>query len=257
MTQKGLANAQSALNWVKGQVKAGALASTFSELVVMGCSAGSLGTQLWAAEVVKSLNYQRAAVVPDSYAGVFPPGSTGPLIYGFGFCTAPFLSAELVDKCKAQTLEITDIDLSGMNSISHIPWVFLQSKVDIVQQSFYVSVAISVNASSKTITPTEFYSDVNNIFGTYNAKEKTFLTYLVDGDHHCFTNQALYYTADPISSTDAGQSTSSPLMYQYVNSLPLGEGASQQTVCDGALQGASDNTYCSSKVVPKTFTEHY
>lgn len=258
VTQKGLANAQSALDWTKKQISSGALASKFDELVVMGCSAGSLGAQIWAQQVLATFKYSKAAVVPDSYAGVFPPGSIGPLINGFGYCTAPFLSSDIRSKCNAQTLDITDIDLAAMSATPSIPYVFLQSKVDIVQQSFYISVAISVNASQKTITPTEFYTDVNNLFGTYNSKEKSFLTYLVNGDHHCFTNQALYYTADPISSSDNGASTKSPLMYQFVNNLPLSNGESLSTVCDGVLQGGlNDNTYCSTKVAPKTFTEKY
>ncbi|RYY82395.1 hypothetical protein EON63_13415 [archaeon] len=43
VVQKGLANAQSALDWVKRQVASGVLASSFADLVVMGCSAGSIG----------------------------------------------------------------------------------------------------------------------------------------------------------------------------------------------------------------------
>eukprot|EP00981_Chlorochromonas_danica_P003179 scaffold633_cov288-Ochromonas_danica.AAC.14 len=270
--QKGLANAQSALDWVNQEVKAGHLASTFSDVVVMGCSAGSIGAQLWAQQVLNSLSYTRAAVVPDSYAGVFPPGSEGPLIYDFGLCTASFLSDDLRAKCLNQTLEVTDVNLASQSALKAIPFVFLQSKVDIVQQSFYISVGVTMNSSSKTITPTEFYNDVNTIFGGYNAASKNFLTYLIDGDHHCFTDQAIYYTTDPISDVDNGKQSSSALLTDYVDNLPLQENQSLDTVCDGSvkvfsdsfgsngkksLRAGADNTYCSSQLVPKTFTEHY
>ena len=69
VTQKGLANTQSALDWVVKAQQTGDLTSTFSELVVMGCSAGSMGAQLWGNQLLKTLSWNRAAVVPDSYAG--------------------------------------------------------------------------------------------------------------------------------------------------------------------------------------------
>ena len=215
-----------------------------------------LGAQLWGSQVASSLKWQRAAVVPDSYAGVFPPGSTGPLVQSYGFCTSGFLNDELQKKCDAGTMELTELDLYLMSTAPSVPWVFLQSKTDIVQQSFYVSIAISMNATQKTITPTEFYNGVNDIFGLYNAQRANFVTYLINGDHHCYTPQTVYYTADPVSDSDNGAQSQSPLLYAYVNTLPLAAGGQISTVCDGALQrGASDNTYCSSKVVPKTFVE--
>jgi hypothetical protein len=55
VTQKGLANAQSALDWVVKEQQGGGLASAFSEIVVMGCSAGSVGAQLWGQELLNRL----------------------------------------------------------------------------------------------------------------------------------------------------------------------------------------------------------
>lgn len=80
VTQTGLANAQSVVDWVQSQQQSGALASTFSKLVVMGCSAGSIGAQLWSTPILNILKWSSAAVVPDSYIGVFPEGTQGPLI---------------------------------------------------------------------------------------------------------------------------------------------------------------------------------
>ena len=57
-----------------------------STLAISGCSAGSLGTQAWAAELLSELSYDEAAVVVDSYAGVFPNGTQGPLIVDYGMC---------------------------------------------------------------------------------------------------------------------------------------------------------------------------
>jgi hypothetical protein len=260
--QRGLANVQSALDWVASQQSKGQLSSVFSELVVMGCSAGSVGAQLWSKQVLNSLKWSTAAVVPDSYAGVFPEGSMGPLIYSYGFCNSGFLSDDLQKKCDAQTLTLQDIDLEFFSSNPTVPVSFIQSKVDIVQQSFFIAIGVTTNNTEKTINPTEFYADVNIIFGdTYNTQLKNFVTYLVDGDHHCFTNQDLYYTADAKGPNDNGESNSGVMMSEWVNPLPLSTGEQISTVCEGDLQTSplkrDDNTYCSSTVSPKTFTEQW
>ena len=51
VTQTGLANAQAALDWVANQQHNGNLTAELSALVVMGCSAGSIGAQLWGRQV--------------------------------------------------------------------------------------------------------------------------------------------------------------------------------------------------------------
>lgn len=298
VTQKGVANAQSAVDWVKSQVSQGLLAKSFSELVVMGCSAGSIGAQIWARQVLSQLSWQTAAVVPDSYAGIFPDGTMGPLIAGFGFCNTELAYDDIKAQCDAKTLTLQDIDRATMNAVKSVPFSFIQSKTDIVQQSFYVSVGLSMGVNA-SITPAQFYADVNDVFGTYNQQHGNFLAYLVDGDQHCFTpSSTVYYAATgagPNGATNKGKSspaaiaalaaaspadrrlvrvavhgaqTTDQMLYQWTNTFPLAEAAAQTTQCDGAVQAAASNvkyagqlagdtTYCSSSVVPKTFTEHY
>jgi len=257
--QKGLANAQSALDWVVQQQANGALAATLSNLVIMGCSAGSIGAQLWGKQVTSSLKWKQSAIMPDSYAGDFPDGTMGPLVYGYGFCSSGFLSDALYKKCMDQTLTLQDINMEFIAVNPSVPYAFLQSKVDVVQQSFYISVGISMNASQKSITPTQFYNDVNNIFGLYSQNNQNFITYLVDGDQHCFTCYDLLYTADGISAKDNGASNSKEMMDEWANHFPMTTGDSVSTVCEGKLQssGFDDNTYCSTKVEPKTYTEKW
>ena len=57
------------------QQSAGLLSASLSLLTVMGSSAGSLGTQLWANKVLRTVKHKKALVVPDSYSGLFPPGT--------------------------------------------------------------------------------------------------------------------------------------------------------------------------------------
>jgi len=263
VTQRGFKNAEATLDWIVEQQSNGNLASTLSELVVMGCSAGSIGAQLWGNQAVKRIKWDKAAVIPDSYAGVFPDGSQGPLIYEYGMCSVAdgFISPANQQKCWDQTLTLQDINAEFIADTPSVPYGFIQSKTDIVQESFYSAVAFSMNMSA-AITPEEFYSDVNTIFEGYN-NYPNFLTYLVDGNQHCFTPASLYFTADAISSTDNGQSSSQEMMHEWAGNFPLSNGESETTVCEGQLQltanaGApNDQTYCSDNLVPKKFTENY
>lgn len=265
--QKGLANAQSVLDWVVRQQSTGALASTLSELVIMGCSAGSIGAQLWGKQVLNTLKWEKAAVVPDSYAGIFPEGTTGPLVYDYGFCSSGFLSPELYAKCMDQTITMQDIDLEFIAATPTVPYTFIQSKVDDVQISFYIAIGLTSHVEDPLINTTEFYDDVNSVFGLYNANLANFVTYLVDGPHHCFTNQDLYYTADAMGPQDDGKTNAGLMLSDWANLVPLSEGEAQNTVCEGDVQvGAvqqqkgkvaakGDNAYCSSTVVPKQYIE--
>jgi hypothetical protein len=261
--QNGLANAQSVLDWTVKQQATGGLASTLSELVVMGCSAGSIGAQLWAKQVLTTLKWTKAAVVPDSYAGIFPEGTTGPLVYNYGFCTSGFLSPDLYAKCMNQTITMQDMDLEFISATPTVPYTFIQSKTDDVQMSFYIMIGLTSHIPDPLINPTEFYDDVNEVFGLYNAELPNFVTYLVDGYHHCFTNQDLYYTADAQGPDDAGSSNSGMMLSDWTNVVPLSDGQSQNTVCEGDLQradkvkGQDDNDYCSTTVSPKQYVEQY
>lgn len=232
--------------------------STLSSLVVMGASAGSIGAQVWGNEILKSLSWKKAAIIPDSYAGVFPDGTQGPLVESFGMCTASFLPPQLLSSCLAKTLTLQDVMDVFMGDMKTVPYAFIQSKVDIVQQSFYVAVGATMGGNA-TITPAIFYDDVNLIFGTYNKKHANFLTYLVDGDQHTYTCQSVYYTADAKGPKDAGASNTKSMMVDWVNPFPLSAGQSAETICEGSvLLGAtagSDNTFCSSSVEPKTYVQ--
>jgi hypothetical protein len=254
VVQVGVHNAQATVDWIKSQMSNGGLSSTLSELVVMGCSAGSIGVQLWGNQVLKQLSWKHASINPDSYAGVFPEGSVGPLIYDFGFCSAGFLSSTLYQKCMNKQLTLVDINMEFIASTKQIPYNFIQSKTDAVQISFYIAVAETTGIKPASITPTEFYNDVNSIFGTYNQGNQNFLTYLVDGNQHCFTPADLYYEATTKGPHDAGKATTGQWMYDWTNHFPLQESETGNTRCE---EGTDANTYCSANVSPKAFSEHY
>lgn len=105
---------------------------------------------------------------------------------------------------------------------------------------------------------------MNDVFGAYNKENPNFMTYLVDGDQHMYTCESLYYTADALGAKDNNSpSNTGPMLTDYVNNFPLSNSGSAQSVCLGDLVTSDsrapgvDNTYCSSKVVPKSFTQNY
>ncbi|CAE7623932.1 unnamed protein product, partial [Symbiodinium microadriaticum] len=258
--QKGIANGQAVLDWVVLQQQTGKLAATLNDLVVMGCSAGSIGAQLWSNQITSAVKWNKAAVVPDSYAGVFPPGSQGPLVYNYGFCSSGFLSEALYQKCMSQELTLQDINMEFIANTPTVPTSFIQSKTDSVQMSFYVAIGVTTPDSSASITPEQFYTDVNIIFEEYN-KNYNFLTYLVDGNQHCFTPSSVYYTADAVGPKDDGMTNAGPMLSEWTGLYPLSSGEDVNTVCEGDMQvsrvAANNQTYCDSNYVPKEFVENY
>jgi hypothetical protein len=261
--QQGLANGQATLDWVKAQQAAGTLSNELTDLVVMGCSAGSIGAQLWYDQIATQLKFQKAAVVPDSYAGVFPPGSQGPLIHDFGFCKSGFLSPELTQQCLDGDITLQAMNLEFMEKHQDIPVSFIQSKTDAVQISFYVAIGATTPNTTAAITPTEFYDGVNEIFEIYNPRSN-FVSYLVDGNQHCFTPSNVYYTADDKGPKDNGSSSSEPMLYEYAGQYPLSSGESTKSQCEGTLEQSNrrahgqigdDNTYCDASLLPKTYTQ--
>lgn len=263
VTQVGVINAQATLDWIINQQISGKLASEFSELVVGGDSAGSIGAQLWGTVVLDSLKWSKAAILPDSYAGVFPEGSEGPLVLALGLCNWNKFPVELLTDCLSQTLTIERLNLYFMQKYPTIPRGFVQSKIDIVQQSFYVAVGATYapTSGSGEITPDQFYADVNNIFGAYNEQNMNFMTFLIDGDQHTYTELDYFYTADGLGRSDNNASgNDGPLLYQWMSSFPLGKNETARSICIGDLKipdsrGEGDDLYCATTVIPKEFVQ--
>ena len=147
-----------------------------------------------------------------------------------------------------------------MNAVPSVPYAFIQSKTDSVQIGFYTAIGATFSNTSATITPAEFYDDINEIFGTYNKEHPNFLGYLVDGSQHVFTNSNYFYTADAKGPQDNGKTNEKTLLAEWVNTFPMAVSAEGESVCEGSLQlprtgAAADTTFCSSSVVPKTYKQ--
>lgn len=127
-------------------------------------------------------------------------------------------------------------------------------------RAFYMSVGESMNATA-IITPSQFYDDVNLVFSWYNKNNANFITYLIDGDQHCFTPLDLVFTADGLGAADNNSANNTGItMIEWLNEMPLSDDETVDSLCLGTLQSSPsipDNTYCSNNIVPKEFVEEY
>lgn len=268
--QKGVANARFAINWAMEQAFGGS-DGTLENLVVMGCSAGSIGAQMWADILLSSFPAKTVAVVPDSYAGLFPEDSVGPLMKSYGVCDTELIDSALKPSCYAGSLDIQHVVESHIASYKRSPFAFIQSKVDAVQQSFYVAVGLTTRGESAVITPASFYAGINGIFTEYN-KLPNFITYLVDGPMHCFTNMDVLYkatNAGPEGKRHVKEPGRGDLsLRDWLAQLPLSLGQNISTECVGDLKNSEKlqratkgaevkaYTYCDSSLIPKTFVQN-
>ena len=133
VVQVGALNVEAVVDWIAREQAAGAFAEDMT-LMLAGCSAGSLGTQLWSTSVLSRLAYSRAGLLADSFVGVFPGGTEGPLIRAFGFCEFAewngVTPASLVEKCRAGELTAADVISSYQSASSpDVLWAYLQVRI--------------------------------------------------------------------------------------------------------------------------------
>jgi hypothetical protein len=128
--QAGYYNALSAVRWTLASV--GKLGS----LVLMGQSAGSVGIQLWAEYLLESFEYERATVVADSFAFVFPPAVQTLLIQDADSCDLPIFTKDIQAKCNAGELTLQDAFGGTIKKNDEVKFGMVQSKTDEVELFF-------------------------------------------------------------------------------------------------------------------------
>lgn len=263
--QTGYENAKSVLDWIAAQMDAGQLASPLASLVISGCSAGSIGAQLWADHALTRLPHAAAAVVPDSYAGVFPKSAEGRLIAELGFCTSPLLApmpAALRKACTERRLSLHAITAAVTARHPTVAFGHVQSKTDIVQQAFNVALSADptlhpfgcFDPATCFAGPERLYAVTNEYFEEYN-RSPNHVHFFIQADQHCYLPNAHVYRADP-SGAGAGGKGGERLV-TWLGRLPLraGSNASIATQCAGADRkppwvGAH---YCDAHLAHKRF----
>lgn len=225
-----------------------------------------------------------------------------PLVYDYGLCSSGLLNLALTKKCNAKSISVQDIMLNNLRAYPHVPFAFVQSKIDNVQQMFFIalgvliccirllfkyknsddgSIQVTLNSTQKVIVPAEFYFELNKMFAIYN-RLPNFITYLVDGDKHCFTQESGYYESDGVGYSDNNGplNNNTIMLSEWMNQLVDSSSSNAnknsidlQTECIGEVKTPSPpspplseedgnplsfqsansrNDYCSSLVFPKT-----
>jgi len=216
VVQVGARNTIAVLDWLAAQSL-----GELDELIVAGCSAGSIGAQMWADWIISTVPAKETSVIFDSFTGLFPPTSQGPVIKEFGVCDSVILDAwpELEARCNADELTLQDVVANTLQAHPNQVLSHINSKTDIVQQSYYVLIGMLNRSLDAFITPIQYYEGINQIYERYHAYPNH-VAFLVDSSMHCYTNNAFYYTAD--TNGLSGSDENSEKMYNWVGSMPLG-----------------------------------
>jgi hypothetical protein len=179
--QSGYHNLEAALNWT--------LANTghLTSLIIQGESAGALGAQAWANHLLQERfrnRYGKAAVVLDSYAGLFPEDTTAPVLQKFGACDLPIFTPAVRLACHAGVMTMPMLMKDTIGNNLEVPFAFIQSKEDNVQKSFYdlLSWTILKKTFDRILSPV-FYAGTNSIFEQYKVFPNFALFYVQSSDH--------------------------------------------------------------------------
>jgi hypothetical protein len=248
--QMGYFNSKSAIDWINVNFD-----YPLHHLVLSGCSAGSLGVQAWAGVLLDMLEYEHAAVTPDSYMGVFPDGSQGPLIKEYGMCSVGVFEPKFMEACLNETLTIQDVFDDAIATNPGVAFANLNSKADSTQMAYYTSVAASFHDLPLYLTSAEFENAVNVILERYN-KNENYVSYLVTGTQHCFLPYNLMMTTDTTGVDGEGLNGQMTLA-DWLGKFPVDSKQSVGTECDGeelTEENWSGDSYCDAGQQGKVYT---
>merc|ERR1719422_2318055 len=241
--QDGYVNTNYAVQWARQNLDA-----TLANFAIAGSSAGALGTMAWSNYLLSAFQYNKAAVIVDSYMGVFPSGTQGPTIKNFGACPLPIF-ADFKDACDREEVTIQDVFDFTIGRYPAVAFSVIQPKEDTVQRAFYAAIALSFGRF-QLLNGAALYEASNDIKARFDS-HPNFVAYVVDGSAHTFMAGASWYSAN----TGDG---SKPSMVDWANGL-IGHQASSE--CNGDLMrnGGSggwfrNTNYCFQDIFPKTLS---
>jgi hypothetical protein len=216
--------------------------------VVMGASAGSLGTAVWSDLLLKTFKYEKASVFLDSYSGVFPDNTQGRTIRNFDACNLPIM-ANFRAACESGDATVQDMFDSILSRYPRVAFAQIQAKTDLIQRLFYSAIAVSYFDLNLILTSSNFYKETNKISQRYN-RHPNFVTYTVDGDAHVFGPYPSWYTTS--IAGDAAAPAGTLALYEWTDKVVNHERVTSQ--CNGPLKqnGERGSAYCDEALFPKT-----
>jgi len=216
--QRGFQNAMAAINWTKANVRGNELES----FVIAGTSAGSLAAQLWARKLLSEFSYESAAVLADSYIGVFPSDIQGQMQSHIGVCNTGLLSETMKDHCTAGNLTVEDTYSEVMSSFPDVVFASINSKTDAVQMGFYDAVQLSTFGGNSVLSPADFYKKMTTVQGFY-SRHPNHINYDIGSINHTYINKHDIFT----TSVDGV-----PLNV-WLSGIPVRQDQSIESKCDG------------------------
>lgn len=184
----GYNNSRAAVEWARANVD-----PELEHLTVMGSSAGAVAVQVWAKALLTEFSkaprsYKGAAVVADSYLGVYPKHVELPILKNvYKLCENP-LGKGWSKECGVDLL-MKDMTYEAMKTFPEVPFLIIESKEDKVQRMFFNVLALTMRKVLTFIDPNTFYKKSNAILQSWQSR-KNFLLFMVDGDHHMFMRPA-------------------------------------------------------------------
>jgi len=240
--QNGYTNTKYAVDWAKRNLN-----QNLANFVISGSSAGALGTMAWSGYLLDNFQATKAAVIVDSYMGVFPSGTQGPTIKNFGACNLPIFAA-FKDACEQEDVTIQDVFDFAIEQHPAVAFSMIQPKEDGVQRAFYAAIALTFGRLS-LLSGTGLYETSNGQKARYDRHDN-FVHYIVDGSGHTFMTSSSWY------STNTGDSNK-PSMVDWANALI--EHSPTSSECNGPLQRNGGNAwlfkntrYCFQDLFPKS-----
>lgn len=266
--QRGYVNAKSAVDWAYDNFGR----SRLKALVVTGCSAGSLGAQFWAYNLLRLFSYEDASVIADSYAGIFPTGVQGAVQKDVGVCETDLLSQRLKYKCEQEGLEVPDVYIEAMRTYPDVSFGSINSKTDKVQMAFFSAIHLTLKHTPYFLSPSGFFNKLSTI-ETFYASQPNFVIYDVNSAQHCYTNQKYLYSTvsegDTLSGIRSAQGmlrfpwqkkkeepVKGKKMAEWLADLPVARGASAKSECSGTLGKGTSLTgwkYCTEEATRNIF----
>jgi len=242
--QYGYHNAVATIDWAKENI-----VGQLSSLVIAGYSAGSLGTMAWSGTLLQTFSYEKATVLLDSYAGIFPPGTQGQTLQSWGACKTGLWSSKVQAECDEGTMHIQDPFKEAMAKFPDVAFGSIQSKVDSTQVFFYKGMAQSnfmFGADGAGLSDEAFYAKSLEMYQDFNTYPN-YAEFFVEGWQHCFTqSQSLFNATTAGPEGGAGQRLDEWLK----NSIDQ----TAASACSGPMQSpnvSSGYSYCDQSLYPK------
>jgi len=225
VAQLGYENTLAVVSWTLDNVGP----TLLNNLVLGGWSAGAMGVQAWADHLLGAFKYKAAAVIADSYAGIFPPGTQGPYIFDFGACSNSIWPPDLLDLCSKKEATLQMVFSRAIKRFPNVKFGIIQSKADSMQRTFYRGIALTHGMFRKSrLSGPQLFYETNAVFEGYNLMPN-FVVYYVEGTQHCFTQCNSFYRTNT-----TGPTSDKPTLHRWVRSF-VTSGVSPSTECSGVL----------------------